>query len=866
MAMHNMATHRLRRAVSSRLLDFFRTLFFHGFVLAGRGFLSLCCFGAEAPATLPPAPPATAVALYAQLESVGLDPARVYRIRDGEIIRPNLTLDFEDGTLAFTHDVCGRVTGAFFEGDGEILLRPPDSVERNSLALFTGGAILEEHFVTSYLRFDDDTLSQLQPALSPLPQNADLFVNQWDPSARSLASLDALRLVLNFSRYLPCSTGPRPAVETQSENDGFLHARIQGRKLGSFEVYFDSNAVEQLSAGKADTKDGAVFFDVWTSFSSGSKTYSRREDLTITNYKIRARVRPPSELTADARVQLHVNRGGHKAFLFELSRALKIHSLQADGHALEFIQNPSLEGTQLNRRGNDLVAVVFPSPLQAGQTVELRFKYSGDVLSDAGSGLFYVGARGTWYPNRGFSLASFDLEFHYPPAWTLLATGTQTPVSTAPETATDLAAPGDSVSHWVSDRPIPVAGFNLGKYVRADALAGTVQVRSYATRGVERSFPASSSATAIELPKPTGPEGGRRSESVSVPTAPPSPAQHGQRVADDAARAVGVFSQWFGSYPYRSLSLTQMPGELSQGWPSLVFLSSYGFLDSRERTDARLSSVDSILSAQVLAHETAHQWWGDLVTWDSYHDQWLVEALANYSSLLLLEKRDPQAFRAVLEKYREDLLGKNKENEEVMTAGPVTLGQRLSSSHFPSGYDAITYGRGTWLLHMLRCMLRDTQATRGKLRSPGDADAEVFLSVLRKLRDDFEGKIITTPDVVHAFQDALPRSLWYENRKSLDWFSESWVRGTAIPHYKLQGVRILPKDSTLTATGTILQEEAPKDMVTLIPVYGVTTAKNLVLLGQVFADGPETTFRFSAPAGVQKIVLDPNQTILSRLK
>jgi aminopeptidase N len=40
----------------------------------------------------------------------------------------------------------------------------------------------------------------------------------------------------------------------------------------------------------------------------------------------------------------------------------------------------------------------------------------------------------------------------------------------------------------------------------------------------------------------------------------------------------------------------------------------------------------------VLVHETAHQWWGDLVLWKSYRDQWLMEGLANYASLLVLEQ------------------------------------------------------------------------------------------------------------------------------------------------------------------------------------------------------------------------------------
>ena len=100
---------------------------------------------------------------------------------------------------------------------------------------------------------------------------------------------------------------------------------------------------------------------------------------------------------------------------------------------------------------------------------------------------------------------------------------------------------------------------------------------------------------------------------MAVTPPPPSPARDAQAVADRAAKAIESFSQWFGPYPYGSLALTQMPGNLSQGWPGLVFLSSFAFLSPQEQTDLRLDPVARELDSQVLVHETAHQWWGDLV-------------------------------------------------------------------------------------------------------------------------------------------------------------------------------------------------------------------------------------------------------------
>ena len=90
--------------------------------------------------------------------------------------------------------------------------------------------------------------------------------------------------------------------------------------------------------------------------------------------------------------------------------------------------------------------MILPEPARAGQKIDLEFVYGGEVLAEAGSGLLYVGARGTWYPNRGMAMADFDLEFNYPQGWTLVATGKPTPAS-AGETAAK--AEGLQTSRWV---------------------------------------------------------------------------------------------------------------------------------------------------------------------------------------------------------------------------------------------------------------------------------------------------------------------------------------------------------------------------------------------------------------------------------
>jgi hypothetical protein len=502
--------------------------------------------------------------------------------------------------------------------------------------------------------------------------------------------------------------------------------------------------------------------------------------------------------------------------------------------------------------------VILPERVHKGQKISLRFVYAGEVLAEAGKGLLYVGERGTWYPNRGLAMSSFDLTFHYPAGWTLVATGKPTsvaPVSRSSTPDAHVAADAEQVSRWVSERPVPVAGFDLGKYVRAAAQAGDVAVETYATSGVERNF---------SIPTANG-------EPVHVPSqlqipvpvvAPePSPASNAASVSDLAARAVRFYAARFGPFPYSKLALTQVPGRESQGWPGLIFLSSYAFLTPEERQELHMNPSLELVDQQVPAHEAAHQWWGDLIVWKTYRDQWFSEGLASYCALMMLEDKNPEGVRKVLDKYRLDLLQKDKNGNLPKDAGPVTLGSRLLSSHFPEGYEAISYGRAAWLFHMLRTMLQD--GARSDAVPQAGPENEPFVRSLRKVRERYEGKDMSTRELLDVFAEDVPKSLRYQGKASLAWFLDGWVNGTSIPKLTLQSVKYTEKaKEAVVASGVIKQEGSDADLITSVPIYAVTSAKTPIYLGRVFADGAETPFHLTAPASTHKLLLDPYETIL----
>ena len=140
--------------------------------------------------------------------------------------------------------------------------------------------------------------------------------------------------------------------------------------------------------------------------------------------------------------------------------------------------------------------------------------------------------------------------------------------------------------HWVSEQPIPIAGFNLGEYVKTTAKPNNVEVNAYAARG---------SVSHTSVGRATAP---RRRCCRRTRREPSSRCrcrrrcrirEHRTTLAERAAETLTALSQMLGPYPYSSLSLTENPSVESQGWPGLIFLSSYAYLQPTQLRALNLS-------------------------------------------------------------------------------------------------------------------------------------------------------------------------------------------------------------------------------------------------------------------------------------
>ena len=816
--------------------------------------------------------------LLQQLDSVSLDPTQVYSLRHAEITRDGLKFYFDRGFVGFLTPVAGEITGAVFFGDGEVLLMPPNAAERQSLAQFTQAPILEERFTSLYLRFTDQTARELKAhAERPDPEDPEQpgdFVLNWAPVVRSLAAQVSLRVLDDL-----LGARARP----------YFYARVGGASLGAFDAIDDQRAPEAISITAASQMQGKWYANVWCSFPGhtlAARASEQASAAVVRSYNIDTRINPDNSLEGHAQLEIESRSNVERLFSFELSRSLKVSEVRdGEGRSVTFFQNRSLEESEAAERGNDLVVVALSSPYPAGDRYRLDFTYRGNVISDAGNGVLFVGAHGSWYPNRGTDpQAQYDLTFHYPDHLSLVATG---------RLVKEDSSEGWKNSHWVSDGAFPVAGFNLGAYDTVTRQVGGVKIEVFVAPEAEASLEKRHDERQSREHVVTRDYGGiARLDLVPTVIAPLAPAALVDRVAQHAADTVRLYEMLFGPFPYPRLAISQIPGDFGQGWPELVYLPTLYFLPSTTRSELGFDSKSQEMQNRLLlAHEIAHQWWGNEVGWRTYHDQWLSEGFATYAAALDLarEKGGDRSFRALLASYRNALVVKNKDGKTVESGGPIWLGERLTTSLNPTGYSSIVYDKACWVLHMLRMMMRDSspagEAHGNPHRSPGHRSSiansavssdqpaeessattqadEKFFRMLRDFVVAYRDQNPSTEDFAQFAAKYMNPAMDLDHNHRLDWFFDDWVRGTGIPTYKIEST-VRPVANRFVVQGTVRSSNVPPEFEMLVPVIA-QSGKAKTLLGEVPVTDGGARFRFVTISRPLRVTIDDSQ-ILAEVK
>ncbi|MFB3921734.1 MAG: M1 family aminopeptidase [Terriglobia bacterium] len=780
--------------------------------------------------------------LLTRLNEVQIDPGEVYLLRDAQITRDRVNLYFNRGTIGFFAPVNGEITGAVFSGEGEVLMIPADPVEKRSLARFTGAPILEEQFRLIYMRFTDQSAQELKAkARRPDPDDPNQptgFAAQWNPIVRRLNPEYSTRMLMDF-------LGRR--------DEPSFHTYVEGKELGVFQVEVDERLSEAVRVGAVRRAGGRPFSDVWCSFPS---LRSQKDPLglmtgpaRVLSYKLDTRIAIDHSLEGRAELELESRSASDRLLAFELSRLLKASEVRdAAGRALRFFQNQSLEESEVALRGNDWIIVVLPVAHPAGERYRLTFAYQGNVITDVGNGVLKVGERGSWYPNRGISpRAFFDLTFRFPEPLTLVATG---------DRVEETSEAGWKHSRWVSRVGIPVAGFNLGKYDLRSLRAGGTTLEVYATQEAEEALESRHAATqpAGELILTRPPQGGIPIQVIPKVVEPLAPAALLDRIAEVASDAVQHFESLFGPFPYPRLAISQAPGHFGQGWPALVYLPTLTFLPKSARSDMGLGGKAEELSNDLaVAHEIAHQWWGNSSGWLTYHDQWISEGFSSYAAALHMArgKDGDRRFRELLRVYKQDLLAKTEKGDTIESGGPVWLGQRLTNSLNPDGYANIVYKKSLWAIHMLRALMSD----------PKTGSDERFFKMLRDFLEAYRGENPSTRDFIRHAEKYMTPEMDIERNHRLDWFFNDWIFGTGVPEYAVDySVRRLGPKKFVTQ-GVIEQAGVGRDFEMPVPILLIYESGRKPELNWVPVSESGGRFQFTTTVKPSRLAIDEERIL-----
>ncbi len=249
------------------------------------------------------------------------------------------------------------------------------------------------------------------------------------------------------------------------------------------------------------------------------------------------------------------------------------------------------------------------------------------------------------------------------------------------------------------------------------------------------------------------------------------------------------YSQTFCAYPLRKFSLVQKSSHVAYAYGVQTYVVMNDLSDAW---------------AKSLAHEIAHQWWGNLIHPVGKGERWLTESLAEYSAFLYMEHA--HGSKKVVGDHREFLLSEMRHSDPI----------RKTSFDTPN-YGNIIYHIAPHVFHMLRYVL-------------GDAE---FSSTMKSFAEKHAWRNATVDDLINIAESI--------HGKPLGWFFDQWLDRTKDPEYVLD-YEVVPKgNSTYTVRGKVKQYVTDYRMPLRIDIIG----KDRKQTQSIWVDGAETPFTYT---------------------
>jgi hypothetical protein len=299
----------------------------------------------------------------------------------------------------------------------------------------------------------------------------------------------------------------------------------------------------------------------------------------------------------------------------------------------------------------------------------------------------------------------------------------------------------------------------------------------------------------------------------------------------DAQNSVRIYNMFFGKLPYTRIAMTQQPAaNFGQAWPTLVYMPYLAYIDTTQRAQllGTRGGTDTFWR-YVAPHEIAHQWWGHIIGWASYRDQWMSEGFAEFSASLYVQLiRGNDKFIDFWEDQRRLITQSSAatKDRKPYTVGPITQGFRLNSGRTGPISRFLIYPKGAYVLHMLRMMMYK--------QGQGGGDTK-FQEMMKDFVQTHYNRDVSTEDFKAIVEKHMTKEMDIARNGKMDWFFNQWVYGTEIPAYKFE--YNVSSDGMLN--GKLTQSGVSDDFIMAVPIY-VDMGKGWGKLGSATIIGNST--------------------------
>ena len=612
-----------------------------------------------------------------RLYKIRIPSGRAVRARRVEIRHVDVRITFAAAAV-FYDNLPDVETALVVIGRGRVVFTPSDANEKHQLDLLYKKDRIEDDVESVFIRCS--------------PSGFDSVINvETDGGGAAISDAERDKAAAVFDRNYP-----RSFTIESSIDGGRLSFLPQGdetvlefkaRKVGEMVYIYSPFSDDEVSLYDQGKERTVCLYSPETQSPPLKRMFlSFAEKFDISFYALDLSLAPStSHLSARARIEIVPKVDLLDSLKFRFNPDLEILKI-ADDEGRELFHTVD--------KIRKILYVYFVSPAALGAPTSIEVFYRGrmvppapttDVISQAGLNApirirpryetsFYTHA-GFWYPGPAEEdYFTARLTLIVPPEFRCVANG-ELVAQGRREDMDDVAAlehAGNAVYTFVSRSPVKYLSFIVGKFDQGRERPGPVPVSTYVSSEITNSQPA---------------------------------------MVDQAADILDFYAGAFGPYPYEKLGivLRLWPAFGGHSPASFIVLNEVPWLGEGFPVPVDTPVDLSNWPEYFLAHEIAHQWWGQGVSFDSYKDQWLSEGLAQFAAASYLRRKYGEgAYAAILKKF-------SRWTEKKSFRGPVDMGSRLSYFDF-AAYQAIVYDKAALALFMLQDLL-GREAFEAGLRS-----------------------------------------------------------------------------------------------------------------------------------------------------